>query len=77
MEVPKMKWIIPVCAAVMTACTYAPVVEDPNERGIMAPDAADVAETQRLEQTESDCASQGKHAEASRVEGHTVYSCVD
>ena len=71
-----MKWIIPVCAAVMAACTYAPVVQDPNG-GIMATDAGDVRETQRLEQTESDCASQGKHAEASRVEGHTVYSCVD
>ena len=72
-----MKWIIPVCAAVMTACTYAPVVESPADAAIGAPAGVDVAETQKLEQTESDCASQGQHAEANRVEGHTVYSCVD
>lgn len=72
-----MKWIIPVCAAVITACTYAPVVENPQDAAIGAPGAIDVGETQRLEQTESACASHGQHASADRVEGHTVYTCVD
>lgn len=72
-----MKWIIPVCAALIMACTYAPVVENPTDSAVMAPDAHDNAETQRLEQTESDCRSQGKHAQADRVDGRTVYTCAD
>jgi hypothetical protein len=71
------KWLAAVCGAMITACTYAPVVENPNDPAIMAPDAADNAETQKLEQTESACESKGQHAEADRVEGHTVYTCVD
>jgi hypothetical protein len=72
-----MKWMIPVCLTLITACTYAPVVENPNDPGILAPDAADNAETQKLEQAESSCADKGQHAQADRVEGRTVYSCVD
>lgn len=72
-----MKWMVLVCAAVITACTYAPVVQNPTDSAVMAPDAAGAAETRRLEQSESDCARQGKHAQADRVEGRTVYTCSD
>jgi hypothetical protein len=34
-------------------------------------------EARALELAESDCASQGKHADAGRVEGLTVYNCVE
>jgi hypothetical protein len=37
--------------------------------------AVDSGEARALEQAESDCARQGKHAVSQRVEGETIYHC--
>jgi hypothetical protein len=39
--------------------------------------ATAASEAQALEQAETDCARQGKHAVSQRIEGETLYSCAD
>jgi hypothetical protein len=43
----------------------------------MRPDVDERREARALEQAEAECARQGKHAVAQRVEGETVYDCAD
>jgi hypothetical protein len=73
-----MKWTVLVSALFGAACAGGPQVgyqsaPDARQQG----DAADAGEAQALEQAEADCARQGKHAEAKRIEGETVYDCTD
>jgi hypothetical protein len=49
----------------------------PLDNPTASPRAEQRGEARALEEAESECASQGKHAEAQRVEGETVYKCVD
>jgi len=67
-----------VCVIVLTGCAGGPQIayqsaSDPMQMG----DAPDQGEAQALEQAESDCARQGKHAESQRIEGETLYTCAD
>jgi hypothetical protein len=43
----------------------------------MRPDVDQTREARGLEQAESECAKQGKHAVTQRVEGETVYGCAE
>ena len=84
-----MKWrmffspVIPpaVLALVLAGCAGSPQLAyesapDPVTEGGPA-DSVDSGEARALEQAESDCARQGKHAVSKRVEGETIYDCVD
>jgi hypothetical protein len=43
----------------------------------MRPEVDQRREARALEEAEADCAKQGKHAVAARVEGETMYDCAD
>ena len=78
-----MKWMTFVCLAVIAACAGGPQIGYESAPGALAPDAiaqgdaAEAGEAQALERAETDCARQGKHAVSQRVEGETIYDCVD
>jgi len=68
-------------AVVVAACAGSPQLayeSAPDQMAENGPvDPVDSAEGRALEQAEADCARQGKHAVSQRVEGETVYDCVD
>jgi hypothetical protein len=68
-----LKPVVFACAVVTAGCMGGPPLENPTA----SPRSEQRGEARALEQAESQCASQGKHAEAQRVAGETVYSCVD
>jgi len=69
-----MRFFIAGCAALIVGCTLnAPAPDNPTA----SPHAEQRSETRALEMAEADCARQGKHAEAERSEGETLYHCVD
>jgi len=79
-----MRWMVVSCAAVIVGCanapsiSYAPGPDDPGDANggfQYQNDGVDSSEARALEQAETDCATQGKHAVSSRVEGQTVYDC--
>jgi len=84
-----MKWLPFFCpavpaaalAVVLAACAGSPQLayesapDQVTEGG--AADPVDSGEARALEQAEADCARQGKHAVSKRVEGETIYDCVD
>jgi hypothetical protein len=77
-----MKWLpffSPVIhLAVLAACAAAPeLAYDSAPDEVNASSGVDSGEARALEQAEADCARQGKHAVSQRVEGETVYDCVD
>jgi putative hemolysin len=70
-----MKLLAVALVATLTACTNSPPVDNPSAPGSFRPATEQRGEARSLELAEADCAKQGKHAEASRVEGDTVYTC--
>ena len=72
-----MKWVTAVSVALVAACASAPPMDNPSAPATMRPGGEQRMEARELEQAEADCASQGKRAEAKRVEGETVYDCVE
>jgi hypothetical protein len=68
-----LKPVVFACAVVAAGCMGGPPPDNPTA----SPRAEQRGEARGLEQAESECASHGKHAEAQRVEGETVYNCVD
>jgi putative hemolysin len=71
-----MKWTALACVALMAGCANSPPVDNRSAPGAGQPAVDERDEARALEQAEANCASQGKHAEAKRVEGTTVYDCV-
>ena len=63
---------------ILTACTNSPPMDNPSSPGAFRPGGDQRGEARGLEAAEADCVAQGegKHAEARRVEGDTVYDCV-
>ena len=51
-------------------------MDNPSSPNAMRPQSEQAMEARQLERAEADCASQGKHAEAKRVEPATTYGCV-
>lgn len=73
-----MRWMTLIGLAVIAACAGGPQIGyESAPDAVMQADAADAGEAQALERAETDCARQGKHAVAQRVEGETIYDCVD
>ena len=70
-----MKLLAVGLVCLLTACTNSPPVDNPSAPGSFRPATEQRSEARGLELAEADCAKQGKHAEASRVEGDTVYTC--
>jgi hypothetical protein len=68
-----LKRAVLACAAVTAGCMGGPPVDNPAS----SPRSEQRGEARGLEQAEAECASEGKHAEAQRVEGETIYQCVD
>jgi hypothetical protein len=71
-----MKWIVLGCLTLVAGCANSPPTDNRSYPGAGQPAVDERREGRALELAESDCASQGKHAEAGRVEGMTVYNCV-
>lgn len=68
-----MKWTALCCATLVAGCMNAPPIDDPAASAR----SKQRSEARGLEEAEADRAAQGKHAEAHRDEGETLYSCVD
>ena len=73
-----MKWMASLCTILLVACAGGPQIgyqsaPDAPQSG----DGGDPAEARALEQAESDCARQDQHAVSKRIEGETLYDCVD
>jgi hypothetical protein len=49
----------------------------PLDNPTASPRAAQRSEARALEQAEVECAAHGKHVEAERSEGETLYHCVE
>jgi hypothetical protein len=65
-----------VCLAATAACAGGPQIGYQSAPdAVQLGDATDAGEAQALEQAETDCARQGKHAVSQRVEGETIYDC--
>ena len=69
-----MKLLLAGFTLLVVGCVMAP---PPLDNPTASPRAEGRSEARALEQAEADCAAQGKHAEAERVEGETLYHCVD
>jgi len=72
-----MKWMVFCCATLIAGCAHSPPQDNRSAPGAGQPAVDESREARALEQAEANCARQGKHAEAKRVEGATVYNCVE
>ncbi|MBV8144076.1 MAG: hypothetical protein JO184_03630 [Gammaproteobacteria bacterium] len=72
-----MRSTVLVGLTMLAACAGGPPLDNPSAPGAMRPDVDERREARALEQAETDCAKDGKHAVAQRVEGETVFDCVD
>lgn len=72
-----MKWPAVVCMTLVAACANAPPVDNPSAPGSFRAPVDERREARALEQAETDCARQGKHAVATRAEGETLFHCAD
>jgi hypothetical protein len=72
-----MKWIVLACAALSAGCANSPPTDNRSFPGAGQPGVDERREARALELAEYDCAGQGKKADAGRVEGQTVYNCVE
>lgn len=69
-----MKLLSAAAALLVVGCVMGP---PPLDNPTSSPRAQQRSEARALEQAEADCAAQGKHAEAERSEGETLFHCVD
>jgi putative hemolysin len=73
-----MKWMLLACAAtLLVGCANFPTSDYQSFPGAGQPAVDERREARALEQAESNCVSQGKAVDAGRVEGQTVYNCVN
>jgi hypothetical protein len=72
-----MKWIVLGCATLVAGCANFPSMDDRSFPGAGQPAVDERRESRALELAESNCVSQGRHVDAGRVEGQTVYTCVE
>jgi hypothetical protein len=72
-----VKWTLCWVAIVAGGCANAPPpAENPSAPVPPQSDARQALEAHALEQAEAKCASEGKKAEAKRVDNLTVYDCI-
>jgi putative hemolysin len=72
-----MKWIVLACATLVAGCANFSLTDDRSFPGAGQPAVDERREARSLELAESNCVSQGKDVDAGRVEGQTVYNCVE
>jgi hypothetical protein len=72
-----MKWIFLGCLTLVAGRANSPPTDNRSFPGAGQPVVDERRESRALELAESNCASQGKHANAGRVEGQTVYDCME
>jgi len=70
-----MKFLTVALLGLLGACSNSPPVDNPSAPGAFRPGSEEHSEARALELAEADCAKQGKHAQANRVDGETVYTC--
>jgi putative hemolysin len=71
-----MRWTAIACSALIAGCANSPPTDNRSAPGAGQPATDESREARALEQAEANCAKQGKHAVAKRVEGTLVYDCV-
>jgi hypothetical protein len=72
-----VRWTLSWVAIVAAGCANAPPpAENPSAPVPPQSDAQQTLEARALEQAEAKCASEGKKAEARRVDNVTVYDCI-
>jgi putative hemolysin len=71
-----MKWLVLGYATLVAGCANSPATDNRSALGAGQPAVDERREARALEQAETNCASQGKYAEAGRDDGATVYDCV-
>ena len=71
-----MKWMVLACAALVAGCANSPPTDNRSFPGAGQSAVDERREARALELAESNCVSQGKDVDAGRVEGQTVYNCV-
>ena len=72
-----MKWIVLACATLVAGCANLAPTDSRSFPGAGQPAVDERRESRALELAESNCISQGKDVDAGRVEGQTVYDCVE
>jgi hypothetical protein len=72
-----VKWIVLACATLVAGCANFAPTDNRSFPGAGQPAVDERRESRALELAESDCASRGKTVDAGRVEGQTVYNCVE
>jgi hypothetical protein len=72
-----MNWTLLGCLTLIAGCANSPPTDNRSFPGAGQSAVDERRESRALEQAESNCQSQGKHADAGRVEGQTVYDCTD
>ena len=70
-----MKWMVLACATLIAGCANFAPADNRSFPGAGQPAVDERRESRAL--AESDCVSQGKDVDAGRVEGQTVYDCVE
>lgn len=71
-----MKWIVLACATLIAGCANVAATDNRSALGAGQPAVDERREARALEQAETNCARQGRDAEAGRQDGATVYDCV-
>lgn len=71
-----MKWTVLACATLVAGCADFLPTDNRSFPGAGQPAVDERREARALELAETNCVSQGKDAEAGRLEGQTVYNCV-
>jgi hypothetical protein len=72
-----MVWMVLACATLVAGCANFPPTDNRSFPGAGQPAVDERRESRALELAESNCVSQGRNVEARRVEGQTVYDCVE
>jgi hypothetical protein len=72
-----MKWTVLAYATLVAGCANFAPTDNRSFPGAGQPAVDERREARALELAESDCVSRGKDVDAGRVEGQTVYNCVE
>jgi len=72
-----MTWTVLVSATLLTGCAGFPLMDNQSFPGAGQLAVGQEREARALELAESNCVSQGKDVDAGRIEGQTVYTCVN
>jgi hypothetical protein len=72
-----MKWTVLACATLVAGCANFAPTDSRSYPGSGQPAVDERRESRALELAESDCVSKGKDVDVGRVEGQSVYNCVE